>query len=826
MNNNEQLIHDVASLYKLIYSNKGVHRNTLKKKALKSKIPSQTRFSKAMQYLLSNNLVTVEKDEITLSNSKITVALLQKKDNDYILVMPHSKNHFSISKSVASGYQVGDLLNVIQDPNLNTITILGKSSKEKNNNSIKENKSEKTTTLAEKLLGRVIKLSHDELIFIPNKKSLPARRIPILNNKEELSAFQDKLCIMQLLQTDAPLLGGYITEIKGDAGNPIHEYDAIAESYGAIMSWEGEKIQSEIDNIPNTVDVNSLPLITVEQANTLQKGHVVDLRHIPFVTVDPATCKDMDDAIFSTFDENGNIVCYTAVANVTKYFSLYSEIGRRYTKGAFTIYAPNKAYNILPTKLSTGVCSLNPNEPRLAFVIKTTIDRKNGKVLNSQIYDALIESKQKYSYEQAQEITDKLKQDISKQDLFQKVQNGEPLTLEEQTLMNFYAGETIKTGFENRKMIRFIANNEREVVFNDDHESIEDIVAIPHLYYHEVIEAFMITANEATAKYTRDKNIPSIYRVHDEPKQNKVTRANEFFKILGIDFDGDLSASGTRALIELIKETPSEETINNFLIKMQSRAVYSDSLYTSNITQDESGWMGERISHYALQSPHYSHSPAPIRRLSDYIVHFNILADIHGTKPISLDAIKKLVEISNTRQLDVDQAEKDFEDVSSAIYCEKHIGEQLSGRISKMRYASPSEGYDDEIIVIVKNQEKGINVEIPLSQIVGRIANECSLSAEHCAVYNKKGEIVLTLCKPINFIIEKADRKSMIVVGKTNKEMIKKAEQNATDYRQYHTHLDTLVNARQHNQNKHNRQKRIQNNKSHNTYSNHDEFEA
>ena len=779
-----EMLQSIGAIYKYAFENPNTHRNIMRKYLLsKGKISSKEKFSRALEGLIALGRLSVEKENISINPSIVEVGVLQKDDNGFYVVTPNSKKHFKVSKGIAQGYKSGDLLEIVIEHNGKDqqVFVLGKSQREFVQNRATPSKTPSVAVqnmmpTENLLLGRVVKLSHDELVFIPNKKSIPVRQIPILNNREEMVKFQDKICIMSLMNMDVPLLGGHIVEVKGDAGNPVHEYDAIAESYGAIMSWQGNQIESEIERIPSSVDIESLPLISEAQAPAMQRGHVVDLRHIPFVTVDPATCKDMDDAIYSTFDENGDIVCYTAVANVTKYVDLDTEIGRRYINGGFTIYAPNKAYNILPTKLSTGICSLNPNEDRLAFVVKTVMDKSTGKVKSSNIYDALIQSRQKYSYEQAQETVDLLDQEGAKEYLQYKAAQGEEFTPEEQLLMNYYAGQTIKVGFEQRKMIRFVANKEREIVFDSDLQDVVDISIVPHLYYHEVIEAFMVTANEATAKYARDNNLDNVFRVHDEPNPRKIDRASEFFNILGIDFDGDLSAQGTRALIEIIRNTTNEEVINKFLIKMQSRAVYSDHLYSDKKSAQPEDWVGERISHYALQSPHYSHTTSPIRRVPDYVTQFNILAHMHGTEPLSAKRIEKIVEISNSRQLDVDQAEKDFEDISSVLYCEKHIGETMSGRITKIRTASIEEGYEDDIVVIVKNEERGINVEIPLSQILGRQAHDCSLSEQHCAVYDSRGNIVLTICKPVDFIIEKADRKTMTVVGRTNREMVKSAE--------------------------------------------------
>lgn len=616
---------------------------------------------------------------------------------------------------------------------------------------------------------------------------MPVRQIPILNNKEEFASFQDKICIINLLDKDAPGMGGHITQVMGDAGNTIHEYDAIAQYHGAIMSWDDPVLQEEISKIPTKVDVTKLNLITEEQAKYIQRGNVVDLRHLPFVTVDPATCKDMDDAIYSTFNENGDFVCYTAVANVIKYVDLNSEIGKRYMAGGFTIYAPNKAYSILPPQLSTVICSLNPNEDRLAFVVKTVIDKNTGKVKDSNIYDAIICSQNKYSYQQAQEIVDdlELEEGYTKQTLLDLYNAGEALLLEEQLLMNYYSAQTIKKGFEARKMIRFNANNEKEVIFDQDLQTVIDINSVEHLLYHEVIESFMITANEATAKYAKDNNLDNVYRIHKKPNVNKLERANEFFYILGIDFDGDLSAEKTRELVSLIKGTTNEEIINRFLIKMQSRAVYSNQLYKDikgEVVDEES----EGISHYALQSPHYSHTTSPIRRTPDYVTQYNILAHKHGTTPLQKNTIIKIVQVANERQLEVDQAEKEFAEVNAVMYCEQHIGDKLFGSVVKFRKVEAENHRDSNIIVIVSNEEKGINAEIPLSQTIGKSCRNCEVSPQGCAVYDNRGDVVCKICQPVDFIIAKADRKEMKIVGKTNKEMVAEAEQRLNRGRKYY----------------------------------------
>lgn len=808
---------DMTMVFRAIYKNceggSAIHRNTLKNFLLKKgKVPSKSRFMETLEFLVNNGMVKVDREQVSLAHDVFQTGVLQKEKSKYFVVVLTNggSKHIPVDKREASGYRPGEVLDIVVTKleNERRGIILGR------NKSLDKQKEvrtelEKTLPKEEKvlapkpqiekegaILGRVVKISHNNLVFIPNKKGIETRHIPILNDGD-LSKFQDKICVMKLMNENTPLIGGEIIEVKGDAGNPIHEYDAIAENYGAIMSWDLPELQKEIEKIPTKVDASKLDLISEEEARVSQRGKVVDLRHLPFSTIDPADCKDMDDAIYSTFDEGGNYVCYTAVANVTKYVSLDSEIGKRYVDGSFTVYAPNKAYGILPNELSNGICSLNPDEDRLAFVIKTVVDKGTGKVLSSEIFDSIIRSRKKYSYEEAQEIVDTIKPYLSKEDLFEKFENGDELSLEAEILMNYYVAEAIQENFKQRGMLRFNAEKELDVKFDKDLKEVEDIKIREHLAYHEVIEAFMVTANEASAKFMLDNHIDGIYRVHEEPSDKKVARASEFFGLMGIDIGDRLSTQMVRDLLSIVKGKPNEDMVNQFLIKMQSRAFYRD----KPITKEQLKKMEELgiviKSHVGLGADEYAQTTSIIRRDVDYPVQFNILAHIHGTTPIPKHVISEIIDRANQRQLDVDQAEREFDDVSGVLYCEKHIGEVFKGSVSKFRYCTHEEGYEDEILAIVKNREKGFSVEIPLSQLVGRRAKYCQLSKEHCAVYDSNGTVVLKLCAPVEFMVEKADRKTMNIVGRATKVLTSSNGKQGREHRFYHSDSGNVLNTKQ-----------------------------
>ena len=778
----------ISLIYRYVYKNQGVHRNTLRNELLKNgKISSKAKFASLLEGLIALGKIKLEKENVYLDSSVLQVGLLQKEGNDFYVVTPTSKKHIPVDKRVAAGYKPGDVLDIVIDyyGKDAEVVILGKSQKEFRLAEPHKKADIKSTPQAPQtkfdrenlLLGRVVKLSHDELVFIPNNKNFPLRQIPILNSRDQHASFQNRICAIQLENIDSPLLGGVITEVYGMAGNPMHEIEAVAKYYDAIINWDAPGLREEIENLPTEVDVSTLDLISEEEANISQKGKTVDLRNLPIETIDPETCQDMDDGVFATFDKDGNVVLYSAIANITKYIPYGSLMFEEYINHAFTLYTPNMAYGITPEKLATGICCLTENQDRLAIVVKTVIDKNTGEVKSFNIYDAIVRSRKKYAYSETQQIFDENKDSISIDDLRLKIAQGEALSPVEQVVMNHYASELIRVGFDKRKMIRFDSNKERTITLNDDMSSVEDIASKTDLPYEKVIEHFMLTTNEATAKYAIDNGLDTIFRIHEEPNPRKVNKAGEFFGLLGIDMVDELSAESTNSLLDLVRGTASEEIVNNFLIRMQSRAIYSDKLYSDKKAQQENTpYMAPPVSHYALQSPHYSHFTAGIRRSTDYVPHYNILAHIHGTKPMSKEQIARIIEIANQRQIDIDHAEKDIADVVSVNWCEKHIGETFSGKIFKFRYSNSLDGLDNEILVIVKNPEKGFFVEIPLSQILGNKSLDCSISEQGCAVYDSRGNVVLSILKPLDFVIESVDKVGLNIVGRTNRAMISSAE--------------------------------------------------
>ena len=788
--------------------------DTVKERLRKTKVvESRTKINKAIEDLIKAGRLILKGKQLYVNPTTIRQAKYFQSNGTSYLLFDGDSHQYYIDRRDAAGVPSGSRVQV------GSYFLVTKGKVEERSFVIGLDKSQPTkqdeieeivesTSASNIVYGRVMKTSHDELVFLPNDRRRFKKPIFIANDKKGVAKYQDKICTMQIVsdETETEQAVGYLQEIKGDAGNPIAEYDAIAESHGAIMSFSDEKVQKEIAKLPTEVDLSKYQLIEMGQQPSSNSSlpQIVDLRGLNFTTTDPATCKDMDDAIYSTFDENGNLVVYAAVANVTKYVKLNSEIGRRYVQAGFTTYAPNKAYNILPPELSTNICSLNPNVPRLAFVVKTVIDPKSGKPISSSIMDAVIESKEKFSYEQAQEICDQ-HSELTRETIYEKVKKGLPLSREEQVVMNRVASDILWKGLNGRDLLQFDSDNEYDVKLNEDMSDIVDIEKEPHIPYHKVIEAFMVTANEATAEFALRNGIPNIYRVHEEPNESKIDQAFEFFGYLNIPFDGDLSPRSIKAIIASVKGTDKEKVVNNFLVRMQSKAKYCNTpnpqdvklvgkpghrqertkkvgkeaetefernqdVVTGNIMHDAVKKLDKAISHFGLQSEHYSHTTSPIRRITDYVTHFNILAYLNGGKMLDEEHVRDIALWANQMQDSVDLSEREFAELNSAIYCTHHINDVMKGHICSFRkLADKKDITPEEIVVIVENEDKGIRVQIPLADVLaykGIATKKVAITPYGSAIVNKNTNApILTVCQELTFKVTESDRVTRQITG-------------------------------------------------------------
>lgn len=304
----------------------------------------------------------------------------------------------------------------------------------------------------------------------------------------------------------------------------------------------------------------------------------VDLTHLPFCTIDPVSAKDHDDAIY--YDEINSIL-YVAIADVSAYIKEGSVLDEAAKKRAFSIYLPNKVLPMIPFELSADLCSLKPDVERFAYVLKMEIDKKKLEVKNSELIEAVIISKNKYSYE---DIDKQIEQDslpVSLASLYRLTQK-----LRKSRLLNGYD---------------FRVKEYRLKL--DEYEKLIDVIEEKGSASHKLVEECMLLANKQAAN--RLNNL-GIYRVHDEPDRKKIEILIQDLELLGIK-------------VKLKKD------IHSTIISIQQKALNADLIEQVDKliiqSQQQARYSSQVAPHFGLGFSTYSHFTSPIRRYSDLILH-------------------------------------------------------------------------------------------------------------------------------------------------------------------------------------------------------------
>ena len=304
----------------------------------------------------------------------------------------------------------------------------------------------------------------------------------------------------------------------------------------------------------------------------------VDLSDLEFCTIDPVSAKDHDDAIY--YDEDNSIL-YVAIADVSAYIKEGSSLDTEAKKRAFSIYLPNKVLPMIPFELSANLCSLKPDVKRLAYVLKMKIDTKKLMVKNSELLEAVIISKHKYSYEQIDE---------------QIEQNTLPTSLDllYKTTLKFRK-KRLENGYDFR-------TNEYRLKLDKD-ENLESVVEEQGSPSHKLVEECMLLANCEAA---RKLDNYGIYRVHEEPNRKKLEQLLQSVNLLGIKAKLKEDVHSTiLAIQQKASGMNLVEQVDKLIIQSQQQAKY----------------VSQVSSHFGLGFSNYSHFTSPIRRYSDLVLH-------------------------------------------------------------------------------------------------------------------------------------------------------------------------------------------------------------
>ncbi|OCL25402.1 ribonuclease R [Orenia metallireducens] len=445
---------------------------------------------------------------------------------------------------------------------------------------------------------------------------------------------------------------GEVVEVLGYQGEPGVDIEAIIKKL-ELPEYFPEDVRREVEAIPDDI-----PQEEVERRR--------DLRGLKMVTIDGEDAKDFDDAISIERLDDGKVRLGVHIADVTHYVRRGSSLNKEAFNRATSIYLVDRVIPMLPEKLSNNMCSLRSDGDRLAMTVLMKFEEKTGKLLSHEIVESVIRVNHRLTYTNVNKML--IDEDSELIEEYSDV-------IDELRLMGEFSKVLRKNRFE-RGSIDFDFP-EAKIILDDDGKPI-DIVKVNRGIAEKMIEDFMIRTNEVVAEDMFHREIPFIYRVHEQPSKEKLESLNSFIHNLGYHIKGlkgeEVHPKALQNILEKVKGQPEERVVNTVLLRSMQQAHYSP----------------YNIGHFGLASRYYSHFTSPIRRYPDLMIH-RIIKEVINKSVLSEERISQLMdELPNTadhssvqerRAMD---AEYESLDLKKVEYMEDKVGNQYEGIISSV----------------------------------------------------------------------------------------------------------------------------------------------
>lgn len=442
---------------------------------------------------------------------------------------------------------------------------------------------------------------------------------------------------------------GKITKIIGHKNDVGVDILSFVYEYNFSPSFPDEVIE-ELDDIPS--------YLTEEEINKELSSGRRDLRSEEIFTIDGSDTKDIDDAISLSKLDDDKYKLGVHIADVSYYVKEGTKLDdEAYFRGT-SVYLVDRVLPMLPHKLSNGICSLNENEDRFAFSCEMIIDDK-GDIGHYEIFKSIIRSRKKMTYEEVNKI---LEENTTSEDY---------KPFEKTLLLMNELSKILRKKMIRRGYIEFESTEAKIKVDENCHPThIESRVQRSG---EELIENFMIAANETVASSIYYKNLPGIYRVHDKPDEKRLGEFMKFLSLHGYVVNGKSKIDNPKDLqhiLSQLEEVPEVRVLHDMAIRSQAKAVYSDI----------------NIGHFGLGSKCYSHFTSPIRRYPDLILH-RLLKDYNYNYSDRIISERKEelpieCEHCSIREQEAQNCERDVDKMKKAEYMMDHIGEVYDGIIS------------------------------------------------------------------------------------------------------------------------------------------------
>ncbi|MGN7387508.1 ribonuclease R [Sporosarcina sp. SAFN-015] len=507
--------------------------------------------------------------------------------------------------------------------------------------------------IAERKTTKVVGTYQDNRGFgfvIPDDKKLPMDIF--IGKGNSLDAVDGHKVVVEITDWPSELKSatGMVVQILGHKNDPGVDILSIIHKHGIEVEFPPE-VMEQANRTPDEVQEKDLFKRT-------------DLREDLVITIDGADAKDLDDAISLVKNEDGSYVLSVHIADVSHYVQENTPLDDEAYERATSVYLTDRVIPMLPHKLSNGICSLNPHVDRLTMSCRMTIDR-NGKVIHHEIFESVIQSKERMTYTDVYKIIE-----LKDEELMKKYEHIVPMLNDMAELASILRQKRIDRG-----AIDFDFKESKVIV--DEKGWPTDIVLRERTAAERLIEEFMLAANETVAEHFHWMQVPFLYRIHEDPKVEKLQRFFEFLTNFGIVVKGTGNKVHPRALqeiVESIEGMPEETVISTMLLRSMQQAKYFE----------------ESLGHFGLSADFYTHFTSPIRRYPDLIVH-RLIRTYLIEKDVSSETIahwnanmSEIAQHTSERERRAVDAERDTDALKKAQYMLDKIGEEFDGVISSV----------------------------------------------------------------------------------------------------------------------------------------------
>ncbi len=443
---------------------------------------------------------------------------------------------------------------------------------------------------------------------------------------------------------------GMVTQILGHKNDPGVDILSIIHKHGIEIDFP----QAVIDH------ANAVPEQIVESDIEGRR----DLRNEVIVTIDGADAKDLDDAVTVTKNADGTYKLGVHIADVSHYVTEGSEMDLEAYDRATSVYLTDRVIPMLPHRLSNGICSLNPQVDRLTLSCEMIIDG-SGKVIAHEIFQSVIKTKERMTYTDVYKIIDE--KDAA---VIERYRDLVPMF----ELMAELA-EILRKKRADRGAIDFDFKESKVLVDKEGWPS--DVVIRERTVAERLIEEFMLAANETVAEHFHWMEVPFIYRIHEDPKPDKLQRFFEFITNFGIVVKGsgnDIHPRALQEIVESIEGMPEEPVISTMMLRSMQQAKY----------------YAESLGHFGLSTEFYTHFTSPIRRYPDLIVHrlirtYLINGDVSKPTVAHWEAVMdEIADHTSGRERRAVDAERDTDSLKKAQFMADKIGEEFDGIVSSV----------------------------------------------------------------------------------------------------------------------------------------------